>query len=205
MKKILLSSILCMMFSASASASNQPGYLTDGNGAVVKSGFGLCWNTSATKVPNVECGDIIEQEPKQLEKLVKPQLIPMTSERNIADAETVGIVLQSSLLFKFDSAKLSKVGEETLLKQVVGVNPNAVEIIGHTDQIGTQRYNLKLSKQRAESVKLFLVSKGISESIITTTGMGETQLLCEEKHPKKSSACSEKNRRVEIKTSTFNK
>jgi OOP family OmpA-OmpF porin len=200
MKKLLIASMLSVVCSASAFA--QDGYLTDSSGAVVKSGSGLCWNSKATFAPRSECGDIIEQ-PKKVEELVKPQVLPGI-ERKIGEMEAVGITLQSSLLFKFDSAQLSKAGEEALDKQVVALNPTSVEIIGHTDQIGTQKYNLKLSKKRAESVKSFLVSKGIDEKIITTTGMGETQLLCTEQHPKKSSACSEKNRRVEIKTTTFN-
>ncbi len=203
MRKILLSSILCMMFSAPAFA--QVGYLTDNSGSVVKSGFGLCWNTSASNTPNAECGDVIEQPKKVVEELPKPQVIPVTKQNSIADTEVVGIVLNSSLLFKFDSAQLSKAGEEILNKEVVKVNPYSVEIIGHTDQLGTQQYNLKLSKKRAESVKAFLVSKGIDESSIKTTGMGESKLLCEEKHPKKSSECSTKNRRVEIMTTTFNR
>lgn len=202
MKKILLSSILCMMFSAPALA--QTGYLTDSSGSVVKSGFGLCWNTSATKIPNVDCGDVIEQpKPQQVVELVKPQLIPVTPVQQINEA--VGIELNAELLFKFDSSKLSKSGEEILTEKVVAVNPYQVKIIGHTDQIGTQKYNLRLSQQRAESVKAFLISKGIEEKTITSTGMGETQLLCEEKNPKKSSECSTKNRRVEIITNTFNK
>jgi OOP family OmpA-OmpF porin len=208
MKKILLSSILCMMFSAPAFAGYgtpvEGGYLRDGSGNVVKSGTGLCIITSATFSPEAECGDVIQQHKPKLDEAPKPKLIPMP-ETNIHDVEAVGIVLQSSFLFKFDSAKLSKEGEEALTKQVVAVNPHTVEIIGHTDQLGTQIYNLKLSKKRAESVKAFLVSQGIDEKTITTIGMGETQLLCEEKHPKKSSACSEKNRRVEIKATTFNK
>jgi OOP family OmpA-OmpF porin len=204
MKKILLTPILCMMLSSGAFAQSEPGYLTDSSGNVVKSGFGLCWNTSATKVPNVDCGDVlVVEQPKVVAQLPVPQVIPV--ERSIRDIEAVGIVLNSSLLFKFDSAQLSKAGEEIINKEVVAVNPYSVEIIGHTDQLGTQKYNLKLSQARAESVKNFLVSKGIKEDSIKAVGMGETKLLCEEKNPKKSSDCSTKNRRVEIMTTTFNK
>lgn len=203
MKKILLTPILCMMLSSGAFAQSEPGYLTDSSGNVVKSGFGLCWNTSATKIPNVDCGDVlVKEQPKVVEQLPQPQVIPVTTQE-IRVKEAVGIVLNSSLLFKFDSAHLSTAGEELLNKEVVSLNPHSVEIIGHTDQIGTQRYNLKLSQARAASVRKFLVSNGIAEGSITASGMGETQLLCEEKNPKQSSECSTKNRRVEIKASTL--
>jgi len=55
-----------------------------------------------------------------------------------------------------------------------------VEIIGYTDQVGTDKYNEKLSLERAESVKKYLIAKGVDAGRLTTTGMGEKGLLFNE-------------------------
>jgi outer membrane protein OmpA-like peptidoglycan-associated protein len=70
-----------------------------------------------------------------------------------------------------------------------------LEIQGHTDDKGSQDFNLKLSQGRADSVKNYLVSKGIPENTITAVGFGESQPLV----PNDSDANREKNRRVEFK------
>jgi OOP family OmpA-OmpF porin len=69
-----------------------------------------------------------------------------------------------------------------------------LRIIGHTDNTGTEPFNLKLSKSRAEAVKSYLVSKGIDASRITTEGLGSSK-------PIASNATAEgrnANRRVEF-------
>ena len=58
-----------------------------------------------------------------------------------------------------------------------------VDIVGHTDQVGSDRYNDKLSLQRAESVKKYLISKGVAASRLNTVGKGKRDLLFKEKDP----------------------
>lgn len=194
MKKILLASLLSVMGATSAFAQvSQAGYLTDGSGAVVKSGSGLCWNTSATKVPNADCGDVIVQV-KQENAPVKVATTPEVKQ----EVAQKRVIINAEVLFGFDSAKLSKAGEEVLVKEVVGINPTEVEIAGYTDTIGTQKYNLRLSQKRADAVKQFLVAKGIASEKIVAIGFGETNLVCAEKHPTKASKCAAQNRRVDI-------
>lgn len=53
----------------------------------------------------------------------------------------------------------------------------SVKIVGHTDTVGSPKYNQRLSECRASAAKTNLVSKGISDSAISTTGKGETELL----------------------------
>lgn len=199
MKKILLVSLLTAVFSAPTFAQSEPGYLTSGSGAVVKSGFGLCWNTSSTKVPNAECGDVVENKVEAPKQAAAPVVVrEQVAKQTIQQAK---IVVNAAVLFKFDSAVISKEGRSLLVEKVVSLKPVAVEVYGHTDQIGSEKYNQVLSEKRAEAVKAFLVSQGLNKDIITTKGYGESQLLCKEAHPSKNGACASKNRRVEIVSS----
>ena len=77
------------------------------------------------------------------------------------------------------------------LKANPGVN---VDVIGHTDWVGTNAYNMKLSDRRAAAVKTYLVSKGIEANRVYTEGKGEKQPVADNK-TKEGRA---KNRRVEI-------
>jgi len=80
---------------------------------------------------------------------------------------------------------------EILLK-----NPEVkVEIQGHTDNIGSDRYNQKLSLQRAETVKNFLVAKGVAADRLTTVGFGKTKMIMDNKTEQGRGL----NRRIELK------
>jgi len=69
-----------------------------------------------------------------------------------------------------------------------------VEVAGHTDSVGTDAYNQKLSERRAAAVKDYLVSKGIAASKVTTIGKGESQPVA----TNKTAEGRQKNRRVDI-------
>ena len=77
-----------------------------------------------------------------------------------------------------------------------------VLVTGHTDRIGTQQYNQKLSERRADAVRDYLVSKGVPSDKIETLGMGKTQpvpgVVCNQKALKELIACLAPNRRVEV-------
>jgi OOP family OmpA-OmpF porin len=70
-----------------------------------------------------------------------------------------------------------------------------VEIAGHTDDIGDDAFNLKLSQQRAETVKNYLVKKGISANRIVAKGYGETQPVADNT----TEEGRQKNRRTEVR------
>ena len=70
----------------------------------------------------------------------------------------------------------------------------SLKLAGHTDNVGSDDANMKLSKDRAESVKDYLVSKGANPSRIEATGYGETQPIASNK----TAAGRQKNRRVEF-------
>lgn len=84
------------------------------------------------------------------------------------------------------------------------MNLEVIIAVGHTDSIGTDAYNQKLSIRRAEAVKAYLKGKGIEENRIYTEGKGESQ----PKADNKTSDGRAQNRRVEIEvvgTRTVNK
>ena len=72
-----------------------------------------------------------------------------------------------------------------------------IEVIGHTDSDGSAERNLKLSKERAEAVKTYLLKNGIKEARIITSGMGELKALSDNETEKGKAL----NRRVEFRLS----
>jgi OOP family OmpA-OmpF porin len=75
-----------------------------------------------------------------------------------------------------------------------------VVVTGHTDRLGTEAYNQKLSERRADAVRDYLVSKGVPRDKIETIGMGEKQpvVQCDQKAFKALIECLQPNRRVEV-------
>ena len=74
------------------------------------------------------------------------------------------------------------------------MNLEVVIAVGHTDSVGSDAYNQKLSIRRAEAVKGYLVSKGVEANRVYTEGKGEKQPVADNK----TAAGRAKNRRVEI-------
>ena len=90
------------------------------------------------------------------------------------------ITLASKALFDFDKAVLKPEGKAAIDSEIIGKLPSVqklelVLVTGHTDRIGTQQYNQKLSERRADAVRDYLVSKGVPRDSIETLGMGKTQ------------------------------
>jgi len=83
---------------------------------------------------------------------------------------------------------------DELATKFKSMNTEVIIAVGHTDSIGSDKYNQKLSVRRAEAVKAYLVSKGIDSKRIYTEGKGEKQPIASNK-TKEGRA---KNRRVEI-------
>jgi OOP family OmpA-OmpF porin len=119
------------------------------------------------------------------------------------------ITISSDGLFAFDKATLnpsalSRLDELTASIKEMGIGLEQVNLIGHTDRLrsdGRPERNRILSEQRAESIKRYLVSKGIPADKIHASGMGSTQpvVQCSTKASKeKQIACLQPNRRVEI-------
>ena len=107
---------------------------------------------------------------------------PDTRPRSKVDARGCAILAREMVLegitFAFDSAEIQPESEDTLMHaaQSLRDNPTArVEIDGHTDAVGTDAYNLKLSEERALAVASWLVAHGIDEDRLTIRGFGSSR------------------------------
>ena len=108
------------------------------------------------------------------------------------------ITMGSGILFDFNSYQLKPEAMkllDTIYSILSGTDYRKIVVEGHTDNVGSANYNLKLSKERAQSVANYLIAKGIPGEKITVIGYGETKPL----YPNDTPEHRAKNRRVEIK------
>jgi OOP family OmpA-OmpF porin len=107
------------------------------------------------------------------------------------------VTFAADVLFDFDKAVIKPEGKSKLddiSNKAKGANLEVVIAIGHADSVGSDAYNQRLSVRRAESVKAYLVSKGIEGNRVYTEGKGEKQPVADNK----TADGRAKNRRVEI-------
>jgi OOP family OmpA-OmpF porin len=107
------------------------------------------------------------------------------------------VTYAADAFFDFDKAVVKPAGKaklDDLIAKIKGINLEVIIAVGHTDSIGSDAYNQKLSVRRAEAVKAYLVSKGIEKNRVYTEGKGEKQPVASNK----TNEGRAKNRRVEI-------
>jgi outer membrane protein OmpA-like peptidoglycan-associated protein len=111
--------------------------------------------------------------------------------------EGINMTFHSGLLFRINSTELSDSAKYNLEKIAVVFDkyPETIILVeGHTDNTGTEEYNMDLSKKRAYAVSDFLISKGVAKSRFEIKWYGETQ----PKYPNDTEANRKLNRRVEV-------
>jgi OmpA-OmpF porin, OOP family len=112
-------------------------------------------------------------------------------------AAAAKVTYAADAFFDFNKSVLKPEGKaklDDLVGKVKGINLEVIIAVGHTDSVGADAYNQKLSVARSEAVKAYLVSKGIEKNRVYTEGKGEKQPVADNK-TKEGQA---KNRRVEI-------
>jgi OmpA-OmpF porin, OOP family len=117
----------------------------------------------------------------------------------IANLDDYKVANQTTVLFKFNSAELSKEDKDQLdqiASNTSSLKKYFIAVEGYTDTIGDANYNLQLSRRRADAVVVYLsAEKKVPFYEIRTIGLGENNLVDEGK----TAAARAKNRRVEVK------
>jgi outer membrane protein OmpA-like peptidoglycan-associated protein len=109
-------------------------------------------------------------------------------------------LIASKIYFETNSAKLKLISNSQLddLAEILKRNPGVkLTIEGHTDNVGNDDYNMTLSQKRTESVRDYLIGKGVAADRLAAVGYGETKPIASNS----TAAGKAKNRRVELKTS----
>ena len=187
-------------------------YVQDQRGVIARNPFGLCWRTAywtpADAVPGCDLPLCVAPEKLVDGKCVAPLAPPVVMAPAPASAPApapVPVIVPISekvsysadAFFDFDKAVLKPAGKaslDDLSSKLKGMNLEVIIAVGHTDSVGTDGYNQKLSIRRAESVKAYLQGKGVEANRIYTEGKGEKQPVADNK----STDGRAKNRRVEI-------
>lgn len=118
--------------------------------------------------------------------------------------KTEKMVIQAETLFDFDKAVIKVDGKKVLDDLIPALKKHddieMILVTGHTDKIGTEAYNLALSKRRAKAVSQYLLQHGIAQHLIKAVGKGksEPEVECKGIRGKKLIECLAPNRRVEI-------
>jgi adhesin transport system outer membrane protein len=156
-----------------------------------------------------------ELPPEELCPFETPALVEVDKEKAVADAPPrarpvaaaaapapkapapTKVTYSSDALFDFNKSVLKPQGKKNLdelVAKIKGVNLDVVIAVGHTDSVGSDAYNQRLSVARAESVKAYLVNQGVPADRVRTEGRGESQPVA----TNDTAEGRAKNRRVEI-------
>lgn len=160
-----------------------PGFVDDTRGNVVVDSAGECVKTTRAS-PGAPCPEVAK----------KVEVAPAGPEK---------LTLSGTTLFDFNKATLRPEGRRELsgaIEQVkrkldgYALEQRQISITGHTDSVGSDQYNQKLSEARARTVAEFMVENGVDPRIIRARGMGESQPVADNA----TAEGRQRNRRVEI-------
>jgi OmpA-OmpF porin, OOP family len=172
---------------APAQAQEGAGYWKDSSGQPIRSGFGECVRAGyfSPSMATEQCDPSIAPKkaaavpaPSQPAAVVAPKVEPKAASLPVVVPTPQSVTYKADSFFDFDKSGLKPEGTAALLRmleQAKGSNIEEIRVEGHTDAVGSEGYNLKLSIRRAEAVKAFLVKQGVRANIVKTEGFGETQ------------------------------
>ena len=183
--KLVLAGVVTV--AAGATSAQSVDNWVNSAGTPWRSGDGtLCWRDAAWTPATAAKGCDGFLEPKAA---AKPAAQPKVTQTKIT--------LQADTLYDFDKATLKPEGKATLDKVAADLSKIRLEVIiavGNTDGVGSDAYNQALGQRRAQSVKAYLISKGVDGGRIYTESKGKS-------NPVATNATAEgraKNRRTDI-------
>jgi len=192
-----LAALIALVAFTSVAGAQEIHNWRNASGDVWKNSTGQCWRdsswTPATAAPG--CDGAIAA-PAAAAPVAKAAPAPAAAPAAAAAAASK-VTYAADAFFDFGKSVLKPEGKaklDDLVSKVKNISLEVVIAVGHTDAVGTDAYNQKLSVARSEAVKAYLVSKGIDKNRIYTEGKGETSPVADNK-TKEGRA---KNRRVEI-------
>ena len=160
----------------------------------------LCWRdanwTPATAAPGCD-GAIVPAKAAPAPAPAAAPAPPAAAPAAVAPPAATKVTYAADAFFDFDKSVLKPAGKaklDDLVGKIKGINLEVIIAVGHTDSVGSDSYNQKLSVRRSEAVKAYLVSKGIEKNRVYTEGKGEKQPVADNKTREGRA----KNRRVEI-------
>ncbi len=195
--KLVFAASAVVAFSAQAqtdikASTPKSAYAQASNGTIVRSGTGLCWHTGywtpADSVAGCDGALVAAAAPAAAAPAPAAAAPVPTAEK---------VTFAADAFFDFDKATLKPDGKaklDDLASKLGALNLEVIIAVGHTDSVGSDAYNQKLSIRRAEAVKGYLVNKGVDAKRVYTEGKGEKQPVA----TNKTAAGRAQNRRVEI-------
>lgn len=201
MKKFTLGSLMAVL-AASALATNiavaheggtaNEAYVGDGSKHYILDSAGKCVRTSSwsKETATKECNPELFPEPVAAAPAAPPPPPQPVYEK---------VTISATALFDFNKSTLKPEGKAAIhdLDESIkakGAQVVDINVIGHTDSVGPEEYNMGLSIRRANSVKDYMVSEGIDPGIIDVIGKGESAPIASNA----TAAGRAQNRRVEI-------
>jgi OOP family OmpA-OmpF porin len=162
-------------------------YMHDGRGTILRSEHGLCWRNGFWAQTDALAGCDGELIPP-IAKPIAPAIVAPVPATAAAPTQILPtavkrcdftVTLASDHAFAFNKAALSamarkRIDEEALSRLASCAQVDLVLVTAHTDQIGSEQHNQKLSDQRADMVAAYLKNKGAAAQI-ATHGAGEAQ------------------------------
>lgn len=202
-RKVGLVSAAAMLFASAACASlnkKEEGAIIGATGGAVIGGVvgkatgstarGAIIGAAVGGAAGAIIGHQMDQKAKEIQQTVAGAEITRVGEGLV-------VTFESGLLFDFDSDQLrepSKSNLDNLAKSLSQFGDSKLLLVGHTDDVGADTYNLDLSRRRAAAVASYLISRGVPNARIATSGRGENEPIA----PNDNDTDRQKNRRVEV-------